>query len=367
MSKVYILSGARTPIGLMDGNLRDYKEQKLGAEAMKLALELAGFEAGALSEIIVGTAKQTSLPSNLARYAMLEARLPDTVPAYTVQRQSASGVQAVVNGVWSIKSGMANAILAGGCESMTHIPREIHDARFAFNERTRIIFNPIEAQVAGAQPENLAVEDIASAIAKKRDLSDEELDGLAAKSAEKAAARVAADYICKLQVRKGKVMESVEADELDQKLNGFARPADGAAMLLLASETAAEAKGKKPVAEILSSAVSAGDPAGDGLLGAQAVKKALEKAGTALHELARIEIVEMNAVQVLATVKELGLDAADKRINPLGGGLATGSPWGASGAIQLVDLVNGLEAEQTGMLLNPAEGGQAMCVIVKKM
>lgn len=365
MSKVYILSGARTPTGLLDGNLRDYKEPKLGAEAMKLALEQAGVEAAALSEIIAGTAKQTSLPSNLARYAMLEAHLPDTVPAYTVQRQSASGVQAVLNGVWSIKSGMATTILAGGCESMTHIPREIHDARFAFGERTRIIFDPIEAQVAGAQPENLTHESIYAGLVELHELSGGDLNRMTVDSAEKASARAAADYICKLQVRKGKVMEPVEADERDANPNGYAKPADGAAMLLLASEAAA--KGKQPLAEILATAVSAGDAAGGGLLGTAAVHKALEKAGADLAKLARIEIVEMHAAQMLATIKALGLDIADKRVNPLGGGLATGSPWGASGAVQLVDLVHGLQSGETGMLLNPAEGGQAICMVVKKM
>jgi acetyl-CoA acetyltransferase len=75
----------------------------------------------------------------------------------------------------------------------------------------------------------------------------------------------------------------------------------------------------------------------------------------------------MNAAQVLAAIRKLGLDAGDKRINPLGGGLATGSPWGASGAAHLVDLVHGLAAGQCGLVINPAEGGQAICVVVRKI
>jgi acetyl-CoA C-acetyltransferase len=365
MSRVYILSGARTPLGKFDGNLRDYQEQQLGAEAMKLTLKLAGFDADKLSEIVVGAAKQTSRPSNLARYTMLEACFPDTIPAYTVQRQSASGVQAIASGFWSIKSGIAEAILAGGSESMTHIPREIHNARFAFDEHTRIVFDPVAAQVAGAQIEDLTMETICARIAERYGFSPAELNDLSAGSAAKAAGRAAADYICKMRLRKGKIVETVEADEINAAIDGIAKPADGAAMLLLASEAAAD--GKTPVAELTAITVSAGDPAGGGLLGRQAVEKALEKTGTAMGELSRIEIVEMNAAQVLASLRELGLDIVDRRINPQGGGLATGSPWGASGVAHLVDLIHGLKTGQSGMVINPAEGGQAMCAVVKRI
>jgi acetyl-CoA C-acetyltransferase len=365
MSRVYILSGARTPVGALDGNLRDYQEHKLGAAAMKLALELAGFDPGQLSEIVAGAAKQTSRPSNLARYATLEARLPDTIPAYTVQRQSASGLQAVANGVWSVKSGMAFAILAGGCESMTHIPREIHDARFVFNEHTRIVFDPVAAQIAGAQPEDLTMRDICARLAEQWGALPKDLDAVAAGSAEKAAARTIANYICKMQVRKGKAVEAVETDEANPAAEGISRSADAAAMLLLGSEAAAE--DRKPLAEILSVAVSAGDPDGGGLLGIDAAEKALEKAGLNLAELDRIEIVEMSAAQVFAALRGLKLQITDRRINPLGGGLATGSPWGASGTVHLVDMAQGLAAGQKGILINPAEGGQAMCAVIQRI
>jgi acetyl-CoA C-acetyltransferase len=350
-------------LGVLDGGLRDYPEQKLGAEAMKLALKLADFDAEKLSEILVGAAKQTSRPSNLARYTMLEARFPDTIPAYTVQRQSASGLQAVANGFWSVKNGMAEAILAGGAESMTHIPREIHNARFVFDRRSRIVFDPIPAQVAGAQIEDLTMELIRDRIAERYGISPEDLNSFVRAGAEKAAARGPADYICKMRVRRGKVFEAVEADEIKSAGGAMAGPADGAAMLLLASEASA----KTPIAELLAVGVSAGDPSYGGLLGTEAVKKALGKAGVSLAELSRVEIVEMNAAQVLAALRELGLDMNDRRINPLGGGLATGSPWGASGAAHLVDLIHGLRAGQFGMTLNPAEGGQAVCAVVKRI
>lgn len=377
MKRVYILSCARTPSGVIDGNLRDYKEARLGAKAMNLALELGKFEAENLSEIIVGTAKQTSDPSNLARHTMLEARLPDIVPAYTVQRQSASGIQAIANGTWSIRSGNAQAVLAGGCESMTHIPLEIHDARFKFNEHTRIIFDPIAAQVEGAQPENLTSEGICESIAKKYSITDDDMKAFAAESAVKTATRAPQDYICKLQVRKGKVFEPVESDETTTEPGIIAKPADGAAMLLLASEEVVKyhnlpdsdntAPGYSPLAEILSITISAGDPSGDGLVDSAAVIRALDKSGLDLAGLSRIEIVEMNAAQVLATIKNLGLDTKDARINPQGGGLSTGSAWGASGVMQLADMLHSLNSGESGVMINPAEGGQLMCAVIKRI
>ena len=100
----------------------------------------------------MGTAKQTSKPSNCGRHAMLLARLPEKIPAYTVQRQSASGLQAVANGYWAIRCGDAGAVLAGGTESMSQIPFEIRHARYAFTGKERAIIDAIPAQETGAQP-----------------------------------------------------------------------------------------------------------------------------------------------------------------------------------------------------------------------
>jgi len=350
----------------MDGNLRDYNDSKLCVAAMKHAIELSGADAMDISEVIIGEAKQTSRPSNIARYAMLDARLPDKVPAYTVQRQSASGLQAVVNGVWNIKSGMADLILAGGCESMTHIPREIHNARNSFNESTRILFDPISAQVEGAQPWKLSPADICAAIAEKFGVTPAEAEEYAAASFAKAQQRSVADHICKLQVRKGKVFEAVEADQLYSKPETVSKPADAAAMLMMASEAALA--GRAPIAEILSVAIGAGSPAtGSADAGAGAALKALGKAGIGLDDVSRIEIVEISSAQVLATIRSLGLEASDNRINAAGGGLATGSPWGASGAVHLTDLVHSLGSEEHGIVINPAEGGQVLCIVVKRI
>jgi acetyl-CoA C-acetyltransferase len=367
MRRVFILSAARTPTGALDGNLKDYSEQKLAAVAMEAALSQSGVDASSLSEVIVGVAKQTSRPSNLARYAMLEARLPVGVPAYTVHRQSASGLQAMANAVWGIRSGMAEVVMAGGAESMTNIPMEIHDGRFSFGKKTRMVFDPISAQLSGAQPESvygeLSLDGVNEEIAGLFGISGEELEAYARASFERAARRGPAEYISQMKVKKGKRIDDVACDELYDAPSVTARPADGAAMLVLASEDSSE--GRDPLAEILSVSVAAGDPRGAGYVGAGAVKRAMTRAGISPCDVSLIDICETTAAQTLATVKELGLKPSDERINALGGGLAFGTPWGAAGAVQLTDAAHRLGVGDIGMIITAAEGGQAMCAVIK--
>jgi acetyl-CoA C-acetyltransferase len=367
LSRVWIAGGARTPLGGWDGGLKDYKEQGLAAAAMSLTLERAGAAAGDLSEIIVGAAKQTSLPSNLARYAMLEAGFPDTVPAYTAQRQSASGLQAIVNGLWAIKSGLADLILAGGSESMSRMPGEIHQARYAFGPASRLIFDPIAAQVAGAQPEalygRLTLEDVNSRLAEAGGITAGEMERFAADSGRKAASRTERPWICKLKTRRGKAVTTLAADEVYSAPSLVARPADGAAMVLLASGE--RAKRLSPLGEILAVGIGAGSPAGEGYAPAGAISGALGKAGLTQADMALIDIGEMTAAQALVTLKALGVSPADSRVNIAGGGLAVGNPWGASGPAQLVDMIYALDGRGHGMIVTPAEGGQAICLIIR--
>ena len=127
MNRVTLVSAARTPLGAFCGRLESLSEQQLGAAAMRETVRRAAIDPAMIDEVIVGIAKQTSRPSNGGRHAMLLARLPESIPAYTVQRQSASGLQAIVNGLWAIRCGDAAVVLAGGMESMSQIPFEIRN------------------------------------------------------------------------------------------------------------------------------------------------------------------------------------------------------------------------------------------------
>ena len=375
MSKVFVLAGLRTPTGVFDGKLKGFSEQQLCATAMKELLGRSGMPAAKIDEIIVGCAKQTSVPSNLARHASLIAGIPDEVPAYTVQRQSASGLQALANGYWSIKSGMAKVVMAGGVESTSNIPGEIHDARFRFDKNTKIVFDPFAAQFAGAQPVEaygeLCAKDVSQKIADLYGLSQGDLADYAKSSVEKAKGESSGSHLIPIEVVAKKATEIFDRDELYGEPGAVAGLADGAALCILAGEQAAAGLGLPIQGELLSVAVSAGDPAGKGWVGEEAVAKALRKAGIAAGDVGLVECGEIFASQSLALLRELdkmGIKNARDIFNVAGGALAKGNPWGACGAVVFVDLLELMKAReaQIGIAVMPAEGGQVMAAILRR-
>jgi acetyl-CoA C-acetyltransferase len=380
MNQVIVASAVRTPLGAFCGQLESLSEQQLAAAAMREAVERAGMPAEKIDEVIVGIAKQTSRPSNGGRHAMLLARLPEQVPAYTVQRQSASGLQAVANGYWAIRCGDAGVILAGGAESMSQIPFEIRDARYAFDAKRREILDAIPAQEAGAQPAArygfVTTVRVAENLAQKYSLVDEELAAFAAASLKKAhAARESGcceGEIFSVTVKKGKKEESIGADELVHEVPWLAPPADGAAMCLLASREKAEVLSLPVLAEIVSIGIAATDPRYRGAAVVEASRKALGRAGLTLNEVDIIELNEMSAAECLAVLREwrtwgVAQETLAERVNPAGGALATGNPWGAMGAVLLARAVHELRrrSARIAMVALGAEGGQGMALVLR--
>ena len=378
MEKVIIVATVRTPVGIFDGKLKGISEQELGALVMLEVLERSGLDPETIDEVILGTAKQTSTPSNCARHAVLKAKLPVSIPAYTVHRQSASGIQAIANAFWAIRSKDAKAIIAGGTESMSQIPREIHNARFSFNESTQIIFDPIAAQISCAQPVQRygmqTMESLAQNIAQEYGITEQEAAAYTMKSAEKSRAYTAGEEILMVNVKKGKSMETVTQDELYKDICMVARPADGAAVSVLMSHSVANDTGVIKLAELVSVGISAGSPIAAGLIGAEAIRIALLKAGMVIHDIDLIGLNEMSAAQSIAVCRELiklGMSEQDveKKVNANGGTLSTGNPWGASGAMLITRMVYELQATcaKTGLVVVPAEGGQTMAMVLTKL
>ena len=369
LSKVVIAGAVRTPVTKLDGQLKGFTEQKLAAVAITEVVNQTKIPVEAIDEVIVGNAKQTSLPSNCARHALLLAQLPERTPGYTVQRLGASGLEAVADAFWSIKSENAKLVLAGGTESMSQIPLEIEGARYKFNENTHIIFHPVEEMEKGAQPVDqygvLGRDVIASNAAKKYGISDADMEAFAKASLEKAKA-APKKTLLPLEVKVKKEMITVDADELYDDAAVVAKPADGAAIMVMASEEEAKALNLAPMAEVVSVGIGAGSPA-DGVDAAKkAVAAALKKANMDASQIDLFEINEVSAAQTLAIIKEAGIDAAKVNVN--GGALATGDPWGGAGSILMVKLLEELAdaGKSTGMVVTPALGGQAMAVIIKK-
>ena len=380
MNQVIVASVARTPLGAFCGQLESLSEQQLGAAAMQEVVRRAGMPAEKIDEVIVGIAKQTSRPSNGGRHAMLLARLPEQVPAYTVQRQSASGLQAVVNGYWAIRCGDAGVILAGGTESMSQIPFEMRDARYAFDGKRREIIDAMPAQEAGAQPAAryglVTTERVAENLARKYHLVEEELAAFAQSSLKKAHAAGESGG-CEsgtfpLTVRKGRKEAVISADELQREAPLLAPPADGAAMCLLASREKAEALALPVLAEIVSVGIAATDPRYTGVAIVEASRRALGRAGLTLNEVEVIELNEMSAAECLAVLRDwqtwgVAPEALAERVNPAGGALATGNPWGAMGAVLLARAVHALRrrSARIAMVALGAEGGQGMALVLR--
>ena len=380
MNHVIVASVVRTPLGAFCGQLESLSEQQLGAAAMQEVVRRAGAPAEKIDEVIVGIAKQTSRPSNGGRHAMLLAHLSELIPAYTVQRQSASGLQAVANGYWAIRCGDAGMVLAGGMESMSQIPFEIRDARYAFDGKRREIIDAIPAQEAGAQPAAryglVTTERVADNLARKYHLVKEDLEAFAESSLKKAhAARESGrceSETFSLMVRKGRKEDVISADELVKEAPTLAPPADGAAMCLLASREKAETLALPVLAEIVSVGIAATDPRYTGMAVVEASRHALGRAGLTLNEVEVIELNEMSAAECLAVFRDwqawgVAPEMLAERVNPSGGALATGNPWGAMGAVLLVRAVHALRSRSAriAMVALGAEGGQGMALILR--
>jgi acetyl-CoA C-acetyltransferase len=380
MNRVMVVSAARTPIGAFCGKLESLSEQQLCAAAMIETVRRAGTPQEKIDEVIVGIAKQTSRPSNGGRHAMLLAGLPENIPAYTVQRQSASGLQAVVNGYWAIKCGDAQVILAGGTESMSQIPFEIHNARYTFSGKECVIIDAIPVQEIGAQPKErygmMTTAQVAENFIRKHRFLEKDLEEFAERSLQKALQ--AADKglfkeeTVPLTVKRGKKEELVDRDELQKKSVLLAPPADGSAMCLLASPDKAKELGIPILAEIVSVGIAATDPRYGGMAVVEASRRAIEKVRLTLQELEVIELNEMSAAECLAIFCEWRSWGVDReilaeRVNPSGGSLSTGNPWGASGAVLLTKVIHELRRRggQFGMAALTAEGGQGMALILR--
>lgn len=374
MQKVYISSAVRTPLGTYQGNLAGFSEQKLAAMTLLDLVKKVDLDPIHIDEIIIGNAKQTSNPSNLARHAQLLAELPVEIPAYTVQRQSSSGLQAIINAYLAIASGNSSIIAAGGSESMSQIPLEVRKARFAFGADTEIIFDPLGNQLKGAQPDHygaLQLADVDRNIAEQYQITDQEIEMYLDDSLKKSSLSKHKDHLLPVEVKKKKEIISVTEDQQYDSPSAIAKPADGAAMCLLCSESAA-AQYQLPVkAEITAIGFDAGDPGGAGWIGEQMISEVLKKAGLTINELDLIEISEVSAAQILAArkvLKKLGMteQEADSKVNSWGGTLLTGLSWGAAGAVLLNNLLYQLheEKKQYGMVVTPAEGGQTLAVVI---
>jgi acetyl-CoA C-acetyltransferase len=396
MQEVVIVSAVRTPIGKIGGALRDVQPDDLARDVIKESIRRAHIDPGDIDEVIFGQAKQSAEAANLARVAALKAGVPIGVPAYTVMRQCASGLQAVNNAAQAIMCGLADVVVAGGTESMSNAVYYLRNARYGYGAGNGVLCDSnIESQVRSQPVEiygaQLNMGMTAENLAVKYGIGREEQDLFALSSQQKAAAAIQAgrfaDEILPVSIPSRKKSDPVvfATDEFPRPttLEGLARlsPAfkkdgtvtagnatgrnDGASSLVIMSAREAQRRNLEPLAVLRSQAAVGVPPEIMGIGPAVSTAKALKLAGLSLADIGLIEMNEAFAVQCLAVIKELDMDTAVLNVN--GGGIALGHPLGCTGARILTTLLYEMRRRKVkyGLATLCVGGGQGVADIVE--
>jgi acetyl-CoA acyltransferase 2 len=388
---VVFLSGVRTGFGSFGGTLKDLSAIELGAVAAKQALERSGVPGSEIGHTVFGNALQTSADAiYCARHVGLKAGLPIEVPAVTVNRLCGSGFEAITQGAQLILLGEAQAVLAGGTESMSQAPHVVRGARWGL----RLGPAPLEDLLWEALKDpqcGLSMAETAENLADQYRLTRQAVDEVALASQQRAKrawdACVYQDEVVPVTL-KGKRGEPIEyrADEHMRpsttleallalkpyfKKDGLVTAGnasgivDGAAATVIASDAYATAHGLRPLGRLVAWAVAGVEPRVMGIGPVPAARKALQKAGLKLEQMDLVEVNEAFAPQYLAVEQELGLDRA--RTNVDGGAIAIGHPLAATGTRITIHLLHALRRAKQRFGLGSAciGGGQGAAVIVE--
>ncbi|NOY47431.1 MAG: acetyl-CoA C-acyltransferase [Chlorobi bacterium] len=388
--EVVIVSVARTPIGSFMGSLSTIPAPKLGAIAIKGALDKINLNPEMVQEVLMGNVVQAGTGQAPARQAAIYAGIPDTVPCTTINKVCASGMKAVMQAAQSIALGDADIIVAGGMENMSLIPHYLYS-------RTGTKFGPTTL-IDGMQKDGLvdaydnnAMGTCADLCATEYNFSREDQDAFAIQSYNRSTAAWDAgnfdNEVVPVEVpqRRGEpkiVKKDEEYTNVKMEKIPALRPAfskdgtvtaanastinDGAAALVLMSKEKANALGIKPLATIKSYADAAQEPKWFTTAPAKALPKALDKANITIEDVDYFEFNEAFAVVGLANMKILGLNDANVNIN--GGAVSLGHPLGCSGARIIVTLINVLEQNNSkiGAAAICNGGGGASAIVIER-
>jgi len=362
-NEVYLCDYVRTPIGRYGGELSSVRPDDLAAIAIKALCAKNPSVAGTIDEVVLGCANQAGEDNrNVARMAALLAGLPVDIPAITVNRLCASGLDAVIVAARAIRAGDMEVLIAGGVESMSRAPFVLAKAEDPFQRNAQFqdttigwrFINPVMAERFGVD----TMPETAENVAAQFQISRQDQDAFAWRSQQRAGRAlkegVFASEITGVSVagRKSgfKLVDRDEHPRPDTTLEalGGLKPIvssagsvtagnssgvnDGAAALLLASPAAAARLGLRPMAQITGCASAAVPPRIMGIGPVPAVTKLLERSGVEIGAIDVLEINEAFASQCLACLRQLGLPDDAEHVNPRGGAIALGHPLGASGA-----------------------------------
>jgi acetyl-CoA C-acetyltransferase len=381
-----ILEGARTPIGRFLGSYAELPAVDLGELAAREALRRSNVEPQQIDQTILGHARQAGNGPNTGRQVSVRAGVPVEVSAYNVNIACGSGMKAVQLGAQQIGLGDSEVILVGGMENMTRVPFILDRMRTGYRVGDATAYDamyrdglldPLCGLIMGETAENLV---------DRYDVSRQEQDEFAFESQQKAKAgtEARAAELFPVEAPGGVTVTADEHPRPDTTLEALARlkPAfreggsvtagnssgitDGAAAMVLMSESRAEAEGRTPLARIIGMSWAGVPPEIMGIGPVPATKKVLEKAGLSLADLDLIEINEAFASQVIACERELKFDR--DRLNVNGGGISLGHPIGMSGARILLSLAYAMRARGAGLGLATLciSGGQGLAVVLER-
>ncbi|HEX2239283.1 MAG TPA: acetyl-CoA C-acetyltransferase [Gammaproteobacteria bacterium] len=390
---IIIVAAGRTAIGSFGGTLSSLPASALGAKVIAGLLSRAGLQPDQISEVILGQVLTAGVGMNPARQASIQAGLPHSVPAMTINKVCGSGLKAVHLAAQAIRCGDAAVVIAGGQESMSQAPHALPNSRTGQRMGTWQLVDTIINDGLWDVFNKYHMGTTAENIAKKYGISREEQDEFAATSQQRTEAAQEAGYfkdqIIPVEVpqRKGDPVvfdtdefprKGVTAEGLSKLRPAFAKDAgtvtagnasginDGAAAVIVMSRSRAEELGLKPMARIAAYANAGVDPAIMGTGPIPASTRCLEKAGWRVEDLDLIEANEAFAAQAIAVNRDMGWDP--EKVNVNGGAIALGHPIGASGARVLVSLLYEMMRRdvQKGLATLCIGGGQGVAIAVER-
>lgn len=388
--EVYILSAVRTPIGSFGGSLKDISATKLGATAIKGAVERAGVKAQDVQEVYMGCVLQANLGQAPARQAAIYAGLSENVCCTTVNKVCASGMKAIMNGAQSILLGDADIIVAGGMENMSSAPFYAPAARWGTKYGNTSLIDGMAKDGLTDVYKEYAMGNAAELCARDCHISREQQDEFAIESYKRSQAAVNDgkfnDEIVGVEIpqRKGEPVLmlkdeepfNVKFEKIPELKSPFEKGGsvtaanastinDGAAAVVLMSSDKANSLGLKPVAKILSYADAEQAPEWFTTTPSLALPKAIKKAGLKVEDVDFFELNEAFSVVGIVNIQNMKLDAAKVNVN--GGAVSLGHPLGASGARIIVTLINVLK--QNGGKIGAAGicngGGGASAMVIE--
>ncbi|SHE90994.1 thiolase family protein [Flavisolibacter ginsengisoli] len=364
--EVYIVSAVRTPIGSFGGVLKDLPAPRLGAVAIKAAIEKAGIKPEQVNEVLMGCVIQANLGQAPARQAARYAGLPDNVVCTTVNKVCASGMKAIAQGAQSILLGDADIVVAGGMENMSSVPFYVENLRWGNKYGNTSMIDGLAKDGLTDCYSNTAMGNAADLCASENEISREEQDAFATESYKRSQAawdngKFSEEVVpVEIPSRKGDpVVVTKDEEPWNVKFDKIAtlKPAfgkegtvtaanastmnDGAAAVVLMSSEKAKELGIKPLAVIRGYADAEQEPVWFTTTPSIAVPAAVKKAGLSMKDIDYVELNEAFSVVGIVNTRKMNLDPA--RVNVNGGAVSIGHPLGCSGARIIVTLINVLK------------------------